>query len=82
MKDMDYNLTNREKVDKIKKYQDCPFVHPLTCGNDSNHSNLKGIILKGEVVLFCPDCDYRQEWVPEIVYSVQNLKGVFDGWIF
>lgn len=36
-------------------------VHPLTCGNDSNHGNLFPLYEDGIVKLICPDCDYTQD---------------------
>jgi len=38
-------------------------VHPLTCGNDSNHTPLYPFFdeAKGIVVLICRDCDYTQD---------------------
>ena len=70
-------MTENEKLlSSIKKYQNCIYVHPLTCGTDSNHSLLEGRILNGNVVLVCPDCDYIQEWVPDIVNYVDDY---YDG---
>lgn len=44
--------------------------HPLTCGNDSSH----GLLLpKPEgpdaVVLVCPDCSYRQTFIPPAIMA-------------
>ena len=36
-------------------------VHPLTCGNDSQHGNLYPLFEDGCVKLICPDCDYTQD---------------------
>lgn len=36
-------------------------MHPLTCGNNSNHSPLYPMFDNDRVVLVCADCDYRQE---------------------
>jgi len=64
-------LDNMHKLDAIEKWQDDPNNHDLTCGNDSKHQSLVGRINEDEsdVFLACVDCDYEQEWVPEIVYS-------------
>jgi hypothetical protein len=69
---------NHKLLQAIKKYQSCPFVHPLTCGKDSNHENLKGIELKGKVILICPDCDYRQEWVPDFVWQAEEIETAME----
>ncbi len=39
-------------------------VHPLTCGNDSNHTPLFPAIQDGRRVLICRDCDYTQDCGP------------------
>lgn len=35
--------------------------HPLTCGNDSNHTPLYPFFNGKKVVLVCRDCDYTQD---------------------
>ena len=35
-------------------------LHPLTCGNDSNHGNLYPYWNGERVQLICPDCNYTQ----------------------
>lgn len=38
-------------------------MHPLTCGNNSNHAPLFPLIDGDRVVLVCADCDYTQaDW--------------------
>jgi len=61
-------LNNRVKLEKITQWQLNPDKHPLTCGNDSSH------ILHGKVdpetntvILVCPECDYVQETIPDVV---------------
>lgn len=48
-------------------------MHPYTCGNESNHSKLAAKIfnddLETELLIFCPDCDYKQE-IPKIFIPV------------
>lgn len=71
--------SNRDWLRAIKRYQSCPFVHPLTCGNDSqNHRLLKGVEIRGRVVLVCPDCDYRQENVPSYVFQAEHIDNVME----
>jgi len=69
------------KLDAIEAWQHNDHVHPLTCGNDSNHELLVAkmvptsnvIVVSSDqgskIILKCPDCDYVQEHVPEIVYE-------------
>lgn len=68
-------MTNEEIIAKIKEHQECGFVHPLTCGNDSRHEVLVGVVVDGKVVLKCPSCDYVQKWVPGHALDV-DLKAM------
>jgi hypothetical protein len=43
-------------VHDIRSYQTCEYVHPLTCGTDSNHQPLVPFIYEAEVKLLCVDC--------------------------
>ena len=52
---------NEEILENIELYQKSCIFHPLTCGNNSQHSLLEGKIVDGKVILVCPDCDYTQE---------------------
>ena len=67
-------MDNQEKIKRIRAHQSCPYAHPLTCGNNSNHSNLIAIERNGKVILKCVDCDYEQNWIPDIVISGFALK--------
>ena len=69
---------NKELLEAIKKYQSCPFVHELTCGNDSGHASLKGIEIKGKVVLICPDCDYIQTHVPDFIWQAEDIEKAME----
>jgi hypothetical protein len=72
---MTEDVTNQQLLEAIRKYQSCPFVHELTCGNDSqNHESLKGIEVKGKVILICPDCDYVQNWIPDFVWLADDIE--------
>lgn len=50
-------------MSRIIAHQNNDRTHPLTCGNDSNHRNLYPV-WEDRIVLRCPDCDYRQTFVP------------------
>jgi len=72
------HLNNIEMINAIVYWQKSKDVHPLTCGNDSNH----GLLFPGideetnTVVLSCPNCNYVQRFIPEIVFEhyKKNLK--------
>ena len=63
-------MTNKEIIKRIDKWQKCKYLHPLTCGTDSNHKILKAIEKNKKVILFCEDCDYKQENIPLCVIDV------------
>ena len=69
---------NQELLDAIKKYQSCPFVHPLTCGNDSGHDLLKGIVIRDKVVLICPDCEYTQTHIPNFIWQAEDIEKAME----
>lgn len=49
----------------VLEWQGNERIHPMTCGNDSNHANLiPAVTQSGRVILACLDCAYRQKWVP------------------
>lgn len=69
-------LFTLENIKSVFEWQQAGFVHPLTCGNDSQHLDLlpaPGEILpiqSGEaaqvtMVLVCVQCGYRQKFIPE-----------------
>lgn len=67
-------MKNKEKIAAIKEWQNCPYVHPLTCGNNSLHENLVPIEIKGKIVLICPECDYQQTHIPDIDWSYVTIQ--------
>ena len=57
-----------DQIAAIRRWQTDPAAHHLTCGNDSGHSLLRpSLESEGQLVLLCPDCDYRQVDIPAIV---------------
>jgi Zn ribbon nucleic-acid-binding protein len=62
-------VTNAEKIARIQAWQDAGFVHPLTCGNNSNHRPLVPFDNGGQVLVHCLDCGYSQDRIPEVVLS-------------
>ena len=71
-------MTNQQIIEKVVQWQNAGFVHPLTCGNKSQHQDLVAKELDGKVVLHCLDCDYVQDWIPEEVLSnyVERMKEI------
>lgn len=53
-------------ISAILEWQSDDFVHPLTCGNNSNHANLMPFVIDNEVKLNCLDCDYVQTIWPAL----------------
>ena len=60
----------RSVVKAVMAWQKNPLVHPLTCGNHSDHSPLVPVTLPdGKVMLWCMDCDYKQWHIPASVLA-------------
>lgn len=53
-------------MDRIKAWQAAGFVHPLTCGNDSDHRPLEPRISEGYALLECKDCGYVQTMITDL----------------
>lgn len=53
-----------EIMNRICKHQLNYRLHPLTCGNDSDHHLLFPIMIDRKIILRCLDCDYRQDYIP------------------
>ena len=52
---------------RITEYQEKLMFHPLTCGNDSQmHRDLVAEIRGDQLILKCLDCDYLQEYIPDL----------------
>ena len=54
----------------VRAWQANPDVHSLTCGNDSAHRPLEPAKQGRRVVLMCPDCDYIQTVIPQVVIEM------------
>ena len=68
-------MTNEEKIKQIEKWQHCDCLHPLTCGSDGcNHVVLKAVEKDNKVILVCPECDYKQEYIPNCVLNADVDK--------
>lgn len=67
-------VDNEILLERIRKWQEEPVFHPLTCGVDSKHALLKGVVEGNKVILLCPDCNYKQSYLPKLF-----LYDQFDG---
>ena len=73
-----------DKIKRIKEWQNCSFVHPLTCGNDSSHGLLTPFVDDDKLKLKCPDCEYIQEHIPEVCFDEEFLReqiSNFSSWL-
>jgi hypothetical protein len=60
----------KTKLKALDWLQNRSNLHPLTCGNDSRHTNLVGGVTEnGQVYMECVDCDYIQLGIPEHVWQ-------------
>lgn len=69
------------KITAIRWFQQQPNFHPLTCGVDSQKHQLLEPMTSHEdsVILFCPSCGYRQNWVPDEIYDLYRVTVLEDG---
>ncbi len=65
-------MTNEQIIKKVSLWQNAGFVHPLTCGNNSQHQNLVAKEVDGKVVLSCLDCNYIQNHIPDYVLEIKR----------
>ena len=63
-------MTKEEKIKKINQWQDCKYVHPLTCGNNASHKLLYPVETDDDIILLCYDCDYQQNFIPETIFKI------------
>ena len=64
-------MDNKTKLIKIAQYQTQNFGNwnELTCGNDSQHLQLVGKEVNGKIILGCLECDYEQDYIPEVIFK-------------
>ena len=61
-------MTNQEIITAVVRWQTDPRLHPLTCCNSYQvHAPLEPIEKAGKIVLACPNCEYCQESIPDVV---------------
>lgn len=61
------SVSRQEVINRIRKWQEFPYVHQLTCGRGNCGAVLEPREVSARVVLECPeeDCDYTQNWIPD-----------------
>ena len=62
-------MTNAQIIAAVDKWQRDPRLHPLACKIDGTHQKLEAREVEGKVILACPDCGFRQTYIPWIVMS-------------
>lgn len=68
-------MNNKEKIEEIIKWQESPYTHELTCGDDNCAGILTPDERDGEVVLACYECnDYTQTLIPNCIFGVDYKK--------
>ena len=83
-------MNNEEKVAAVNHWQDDVDFHPLTCPNhpdrgvlfrpeiwqDPPHYPALDIeaVPEQRVVLRCPECEYVQSWIPQVVLDAYRRK--------
>lgn len=81
-------LNQQQKYRAVIAFQRAP-IHSLTCGNDSSHRDLwpQYNYNSEDVYLFCLDCDYEQDYIPDVVFSTYDvvkreskIKGIEELW--
>ena len=60
-------MTNTEIIAAVERWQNDPRLHPLTCCNSTVHAPLKPIEKSGHIMLECPNCEYCQDSIPDVV---------------
>lgn len=71
MTDKAFGVPEQGLIDAVRAvmhYQSNPHVHPLTCGNNSEHQVLQPMIVGTQVALICIDCGYVQTYIPDYIF--------------
>lgn len=64
-----------EQVAKLTGWQECELTHSLSCPNgphgfhDDDETPLPDDLFAHSNGLFCPHCDYRQDWAPDVCFG-------------
>lgn len=66
MSDKVYAPFDEEQVKSINSFQREGMMHPFTCGSISEHDG-EDILIAFVDGLYCPMCDYTQDWVHDFM---------------
>jgi len=67
-------LSLKQKIKRIIAWQRCDFVHQLTCGGENCSEVLIVASKNNKPLLLCPECNYEQEYIPEVVFHFDCKK--------
>jgi hypothetical protein len=75
-------MSNAEIIAAVNRWQTDLRLVPLTCCVGTKHRHLVPSEVEGQVILTCPDCDYRQDHIPDVVLrfaasQTADLTGFF-----
>jgi hypothetical protein len=59
--------TNAQIIAAVEKWQSDPRLESLMCKVNSEHGKLDAREVDGKVILACPECGFRQTYIPWIV---------------
>lgn len=58
---------SKDDIQRFTEYQNSKRFHPYTCGNGC------GNLMMNEEGLYCPSCDYKQQWIhPESLTIIEQ----------
>ena len=61
-------MTNQQIIAAVERWQTDPRLYPLTCcASPEMHAPLRPIERDGQIILACPNCEYSQKSIPEVV---------------
>lgn len=68
-------MDNKQKLQKINKWQNCPYMAEIICPLDKGRIPLRGAVANGEVIFICPNCDFQAP-IPDIILEDDILGQV------
>jgi len=74
-------MTNQEIIAAVERWQTDPRLYPLTCCSSSQvHAPLRAVEKGGQILLECPNCEYCQASIPDVVLqwdgNLSRLLGI------
>lgn len=53
-------VPNADIIKRFQQIQGVGHIHPYTCGKNSDHGALDAKEIEGNVIMYCPVCEYTQ----------------------